>query len=109
MYGRYRRDYYERRCCFLIISLVFSILFFIGAFLTFSQASDLGQQIAVKAAGAGVLLGIVCAVAAMLKQQCYLQKLLAAARARTRRRSSGGGLWPVLYSMMLVVTVGGRV
>lgn len=86
-----------------------SALFFVGAFLTFSQASNLGQQIAAKAAGTGVLLGVLCAVAAMLKQQCYLQKLLAAARARTRRRNSGGGLWPVLYSMTLLVTVGGGV
>jgi len=93
----------------VVLLVTGSVLFFIGAFLTFSQASALGQQVAVKAAGAGVLLGIVCAVAAMLKQQCYLQKLLAAARARTRRRSSGGGLWPVLYSMMLVVTVAGGV
>ncbi|MDB4491809.1 hypothetical protein N9260_02200 [bacterium] len=93
----------------VVLLVTGSVLFFIGAFLTFSQASALGQQIAVKAAGAGMFLGIVCAVAAMLKQQCYLQKLLAAARARTRQRSAGGGLWPVLYSMILIITVGGGV
>ncbi len=93
----------------VVLLVTGSALFFIGAFLTFSQASALGQQIAVKAAGAGMFLGIVCAVAAMLKQQCYLQKLLAAARARTRQRSTGGGLWPVLYSMILIITVGGGV
>ena len=41
----------------VVLLVTGSLLFFVGAFLTFSPASDLGQQIAVKAAGAGVLLG----------------------------------------------------
>lgn len=95
----------------VVLLVTGSVLFFLGAFLTFSQTSSLGQEIAVKASGAGILLGIVSAVAAMLKQQCYLQKLLAAAKARTQRRRTTGanGLWPVLYAFMLLIVIGAGV
>jgi hypothetical protein len=92
----------------VVLLVTGSVLFFISGFLTFSQSSKLGQQIAVRSAGVGVLLGIVCAIAAMLKQQCYLQKLLAMARGRTQRGvPQGGNLWPTFYFIILLGVVAG--
>ena len=86
-----------------------SVLFIVGGLLTFSQASSLGQQVALRAAGAGVLLGILCAIAAMLKQQCYLRKLLALAREQMQgsRPRTPVLFWPICYfSVLLTMLVG---
>ncbi len=97
-----------------VVLLVFaSVLFFLGGFLVFSRAESVGRELAVRASGGGVLLGIACAVAAMLKQQCYLQKLLVSAKARTRRSAGGqpAVIWPTFYLVVLlgVLIAGGRV
>ncbi len=95
----------------VVLLVVASVLFLVGAFVAYSQASVLGQQAATKAAGIGVIVGIVCAVAAMLKQQCYLQKLLLMAKAKSphaRRSAKPNHALPALYAIVfLAVFVGG--
>ncbi len=79
-----------------------SSLFFAGGVLTFTQLSGSDQQAAVRGAGFLVILGVAAAVVAMLKQQCYLQKLVALAKAKARRRASGASGWTAIYGVTLV-------
>jgi len=88
-----------------------SLLFFGSAFLTFSQASAIEAQAATRAAGFSVGLGILSAIASLMKQQCYLQKLIALSRAKQRRGrpASGGSVWPTFYTLFLLTSIGGAV
>lgn len=94
----------------VLLLVLGSVLFFIGGFLTFSQSSVLGRQTAVEAAGLAVLLGIASAIAAVLKQQCYLQKLMQLARGRSRgRKARPVLLWPTCYFIVLLGMMAGVV